>query len=92
MFHKNTELTDLRKIVCLREFLFIKSLKIWWSMANKVSESLVEHGRQSLKIWLSIALLQQIFNDYTVCQQLRHGSVTIATTDLSNALLNLLAE
>ena len=42
----NTDLNDLRKIICLgklkvllKAFQFIKSLKIWWSMADIVCHS-----------------------------------------------------
>ena len=47
----NTELNNLRKIICLRksevsvvlkEFQFVMLLKIWWSMANIVCHTLYQ--------------------------------------------------
>ena len=75
----NTELNDLRKIICLRKNLGFSVDRI---SVYKVNEILIKHGRHGLS-----AMLHQIFNDLILSAmllyQLRYRSVTIATTELS---------
>ena len=72
---QNTELNDLRKVICLRKtsvsverISVYKAIKIWWSMAD------------------TYATLHQIFNDFILSAMLlhkrSHRSVTIVTTEV----------
>ena len=53
--------------ILLREFQFIKSLKIWWSMADKVKEKQRGPSRHTLS-----AMLHQLFNDFILSAILLH--------------------
>ena len=63
---QNTELNDLRNIICLRKKFSVERISVY-----KVTENLVEHSRH---YFILPAML---------LHQLRHRSVTIATTELS---------
>ena len=72
----NTELNDLRKLFfreklkfLSKEFQFIKSLKIWWSMAD---------------IAMLHQIFNEFILSAMLLHQWRQRSVTIATTELSN--------
>ena len=52
---KNTELNDLRKIICLRKtYIFVERISVY-----KVTENLLEHGRHFKDLIMSAMLLHQ---------------------------------